>query len=91
MDTEDGSALLGDRCPIQNQVTTTTKPLRRGQKPPSTRRDFFMDGRQQNINLTHRDAEIKKEIKETSQIQILHHNVQSLKNKLMELCYYNLT
>jgi hypothetical protein len=38
-----------------------------------------MDGRQQNINLTHRDAEFKKKIKETSQIQILHHNVQSLK------------
>jgi hypothetical protein len=34
MDIGDGSALLGDRCPFQNQVKTTTKPLRRLRKPP---------------------------------------------------------
>jgi predicted phosphodiesterase len=42
MDSEDGSALLGDRCLIQNQVTTPTKPLRKRRKPPSTRRDDFL-------------------------------------------------
>jgi hypothetical protein len=42
MDSEDGSALLGDRCPIQNQDMTPTTPLRRRRKPLSTRRDDFL-------------------------------------------------
>jgi hypothetical protein len=40
---------------------------------------FFMDGRQQNKDMTQIKADNKKENKQIFQIQILHHNVQSLK------------
>jgi hypothetical protein len=46
---------------------------------------IFMDRRQQNKNMTHIKADNKKEKKKIFQIQILHHNVHSLKNKLLEL------
>jgi hypothetical protein len=71
MDIEDNSALLGDRCLLQNQVMTKIKPVRRLQNPLLQEGMIFMDGGQQNIYLTHRDAEIEKEIKKSSQIQIL--------------------
>jgi hypothetical protein len=44
-----------------------------------------MDGRQQNINMTYIETDNKKEIKKTCKMQILHHNVRSSKNKLLEL------
>jgi hypothetical protein len=44
-----------------------------------------MNGRQQNKTMTHIKADNKKENKQIFQIQILHHNVQSLKNNLPKL------
>jgi hypothetical protein len=74
VDIKEGTVLQRDRCLNQNQDTTTTMPSRRLRKPLSTRMIFYGWV-----------TDFKKEIKKTFQRQILHHNVQSLKNKLLKL------
>jgi hypothetical protein len=71
--------------PELNQVAENPVLQRRLRKPPTTRKDdFFMDRHHQNETRSVIMGDDNKHLK-GPQIVILHHNVQSLKNKLLEL------
>jgi hypothetical protein len=68
-----------------NQAVTTTLSSERIEKPPTARQsDTFMDGQQQNKTTIDMKTGNRKDLN-SSQIFILHQNVQILNNKLLQL------
>jgi hypothetical protein len=85
LDSQEDTDLQAERCQDLNDDVTTTVPSKRIRKPPVTRKDdFFMDGHQQSKFRSGIKVDNRKDLN-SSQISILHHNVQCLKNKLLEL------
>jgi hypothetical protein len=85
IDMQEDTDLHLNRCQGLNDDVTTTLSSEIPQKPPITRKDdFFMDGHQQKKTRIAMMVENKRDLN-SSQILILHRNVQCLRNKLLIL------